>query len=154
MDRARPEIEVPPDRYEVVADDTILTAELSSGIAVCLFDAVEEAGALLHLRCIIRSDKPVDVTDTTLATELLLLDRCIEALREAVPAGRNMQAKIAAHFPNAAAARAASQSVLALVGHFLQDAGAAAPAPDVAIGTARRVYFRPGMGELQIRDAA
>lgn len=153
MDPAR-QIEVPPDRYEVVADDTVLTAELSSGIAVCLFDAIEEAGALLHLRCIIRSDKPVDVTDTTLATELLLLDRCIEALREAAPAGRNMQAKIAAHFPNDAAAHAASRSVLALVGHFLQDAGAAALSPNVATGASRRVYFRPGMGQLQIRDAA
>jgi len=51
------EIDVPPDRFEVVAGDTVLTAELRSGIAVCLFDAVEEAGALLHLRCIIRSDK-------------------------------------------------------------------------------------------------
>lgn len=154
MDPSRREIEVPPDRYEVVADDTVLTAELSCGLAVCLFDAIEEAGALLHLRCIIRSDKPVDVTDTTLATEMLLLDRCIEALREAAPAGRNMQAKIAAHFPNDAAAHAASRSVLALLGHFLQDAGAAALSPNVATGASRRVYFRPGMGQLQIRDAA
>lgn len=154
MDRPRPEIVVPPDRYEVVADDTVLTAELHSGIAVCLFDAVEEAGALLHLRCIIRSDKPVDVTDTTLATELLLLDRCIQALRDAAPAGRNLKAKIAAHFQNDAAALAASRSVLSLVAHFLQDAGASALAPDVATGSTRRIYFRPGMGQLQIRDAA
>jgi chemotaxis receptor (MCP) glutamine deamidase CheD len=154
MDRPRLEIEVRPDRYEVVADDTVLTAELHSGIAVCLFDAVEEAGALLHLRCIIRSDKPVDVTDTTLATELLLLDRCVDALRDAVPAGRNMQAKIAAHFPNDEAAAAASRSVLTLVSHFLHDKGATALAPDVATGGSRRVYFRPGLGQLQIRDAA
>jgi chemotaxis receptor (MCP) glutamine deamidase CheD len=154
MDRPRREIEVPPDRFEVVAGDTVLTAELCSGIAICLFDAVEEAGALLHLRCIIRIDKPADVTDTTLATELLLLDRCVEALREAAPAGRNLQAKIAAHLPNSAAAHAASRSVLALVGHFLEDAGASAPSPDVATGASRRIYFRPGMGQLQVRDAA
>lgn len=154
MDRTCAEIEVRPDHFEVVSDDTVLTAELRSGIAVCLFDTVEEAGALLHLRCIMRSDKPVDVTDTTLATELLLLDRCVEALRDAVPAGRNMQAKIAAHFPSDAAAQAASRSVLALVSHFLRDAGAQAPAPDIATGSARRVVFRPGMGQVQIRDAA
>jgi chemotaxis receptor (MCP) glutamine deamidase CheD len=154
MDRARPEIEVRPDRYEVVADDTVLTAELHSGIAVCLFDAVVEAGALLHLRCILRSDKPADVTDSTLATELLLLDRCVQALREAVPSARNIQAKIAAHFPSDDAALAASRSVLALVSHFLSDAGATTVAPDVATGSARRVHFRPGMGHLQIRDAA
>jgi chemotaxis receptor (MCP) glutamine deamidase CheD len=154
MDRARREIDVPPDRYEVVADDTLLTAELDSGIAVCLFDAVHEAGALLHLRCILRSDKPADVTDTTLATELLLLDRCIEALREAAPAGRHLQARIAAHFSNEAAATAASRSVLALVSHFLQDAAVAATAPDVATGPARRVHFRPVLGHLSVRSAA
>jgi chemotaxis receptor (MCP) glutamine deamidase CheD len=154
MDRARPQIEVRPDHYEVVADDTVLTAELRSGIAVCLFDAVEEAGALLHLRCILRNDKPADVTDSTLATELLLLDRCVKALRDAAPTARNIQAKIAAHFANDDAAHAATRSVLTLVSHFLNDAGATTLAPDVATGGARKVHFRPGMGHLQIRDAA
>src|SRR5262249_51845277 len=79
------EVLVAPDRFEVVADDAVLVAELLSATAVCIYDAVEEAGALLHLRFIIRSTKPADVTDTTLATELLLLDRCIESLREAMP---------------------------------------------------------------------
>ena len=154
MDRARREVAVSPDRYEVVADDALLIAELRSGIAVCLFDAVHEAGALLHLRCIVRSDKPADVTDSTLATELLLLDRCIEALREAAPAGRNFQARIAAHFANEAAAAAASRSVLALVRHFLQDAAVSASEPDVATGPGRRVHFRPSLGQLSVRDAA
>jgi chemotaxis receptor (MCP) glutamine deamidase CheD len=154
MESRRREIEVPPDRYEVVADDCVLTAELHSGIAVCLFDEVEEAGAMLHLRCIIRSDKPADVTDTTLATELLLLDRCVTALREAAPAARNIQAKVAAHLPNDAAAQAASRSVLALVSHFLEDAGAPARAPDIATGSGRRIFFDPGMGRLLIREAA
>jgi hypothetical protein len=75
------EITVAPDRFEVAADDAILVTELRSAIAVCVYDAVEEAGALLHLRCIVRSPKPVDMTDSTLATELLLLDRCVESMR-------------------------------------------------------------------------
>ena len=74
------ELAVAPDRFEVVSDDAILVAELSSAIAVCIYDAMEEAGALLHLRFIVRTSKPIDVTDTTLATELLLLDRCVESL--------------------------------------------------------------------------
>src|SRR5690606_22056817 len=71
------ELAVAPDRFEVVTDDAILVAELRSAIAVCIYDAVQEAGALLHLRFIVRANKPADVTDTTLATELLLLDRCV-----------------------------------------------------------------------------
>ena len=94
----RKEIHVAPDRFEVTAEDAILTTELKSAVAVCLYDAAEEAGALLHLRCIIRASKPLDVTDTTLATELLLLDRCLEALREAAPAARNWSSAFCATF--------------------------------------------------------
>ena len=35
---------------------------------------------------IVRTAKPIDVTDSTLATELLLLDRCLASLRESAPA--------------------------------------------------------------------
>src|SRR5580700_11264361 len=58
------EITVAPDRFEVTADDAILVTELRSALAICLYDAVEEAGALLHLRCIVRSPKPADMTDS------------------------------------------------------------------------------------------
>src|SRR5579872_2784760 len=91
------EITVAPDRFEVTGEDAVLVTELQSAIAVCVYDAVEEAGALLHLRCLVRSPKPVDMTDTTLATELLLLDRCIESMREVAPAARNLQARVVAH---------------------------------------------------------
>src|ERR1700755_202853 len=94
------EITVAPDRFEVAADDAILVTELRSAIAVCVYDAVEEAGALLHLRCIVRSSKPIDMTDSTLATELLLLDRCVESMREVAPTARNLQARVGAHGPH------------------------------------------------------
>ena len=79
------EIHVAPDRFEVTAEDALLVTELFSALAVCVHDALEEAGALLHLRCIVRSPRPVDVTDTTLATELLLHDRCLESLSAPAP---------------------------------------------------------------------
>ena len=78
------EINVAPDKFEVSSGDVLLVTELHSAIAVCVYDAAEEAGALLHLRCIVRASKPADVTDTTLATELLLLDRCVASLREEI----------------------------------------------------------------------
>lgn len=144
------EITVAPDRFEVVADDVVLVAELCSAIAVCIYDAVEEAGALLHLRFIVRANKPADVTDTTLATELLLLDRCIESLCEAAPGARNMQARIAAHLPEEDAMRAC-ESVLVLVRHFLEDRSICVSPTDVAAGAPRLLKFRPAMGWLQIR---
>jgi len=151
MDLPNRELVVAPDHFEVVLDDVVLRAELSSAIAVCLYDAVDEAGALLHLRFFLRGSQPIDVTDSTLATELLLLDRCIDSLREASPAARNLQARIAAHLPEETAAVAACDAVITLVGHYLRDAGASVGPPDRGIGSPRSLRFRPSMGWLQIR---
>jgi chemotaxis receptor (MCP) glutamine deamidase CheD len=145
------EITVAPDRFEVAADDEILVAELLSAIAVCVYDAVEEAGALLHLRCIVRTPKPVDMTDSTLATELLLLDRCVESMRDLTPNARNLQARVVAHLSDHPQAREVCDTVLMMVQHFLMDAGIRVLPVDVAGGRARSLRFRPSMGWLQTR---
>ena len=107
---------------------------------------MEEAGALLHLRFIVRTAKPIDVTDTTLATELLLLDRCVESLRETVPSAKNLQAKIAAQLPDGSEAQRACDNVLTLVRHYLTDAGMSVSPTDASAGSVRQLRFRPAMG--------
>ncbi len=49
MGTPRRQLSVPPDRFEVAADDTLFTVSLQSALALCLYDAVDDAGALLHL---------------------------------------------------------------------------------------------------------
>ena len=154
MDRreeTRREIHVAPDRFEVTAEDAILVTELRSAVAVCVYDAAEEAGALLHLRCIVKASKPADVTDTTLATELLLLDRCLEALREAAPGARNLQARIVAHLAEGAYAKPMCDTVVGVVRHYLTDAGVEVLPEDVGAGAPRTLRFRPGMGWVHTR---
>jgi chemotaxis receptor (MCP) glutamine deamidase CheD len=145
------EIHVAPDRFELSSGEALLVTELSSAIAVCLYDAAEEAGALLHLRCVVKSSKPADVTDTTLATELLLLDRCIESLREQSPAARDLQARIVVHLSDSPVARPAYDTVIVLVKHFLTDQGVTLLPEDVATGQPRRLRFRPNMGWVHTR---
>jgi chemotaxis receptor (MCP) glutamine deamidase CheD len=145
------EIKVAPDGFEVTADDAVLVAELHSAIAVCVYDAVEEAGALLHLRCIVRTPKPIDMTDSTLATELLLLDRCVESMRELAPSARNLQARVVAHLSDHPKAQETCETVLQMVQHFLMDAGVRILPVDTAGGPARTLRFRPCMGWLQTR---
>jgi len=145
------EINVAPDRFEVTASDLLLVTELRSAIAVCVYDAEEQAGALLHLRCIVRNSKPADVTDTTLATELLLLDRCLAALREAAPAARHLQARIIVHLADVPQAGMVAETVVALVKHYLEDAGVALLPEDVASGGVRALRFRPAMGWVHTR---
>jgi len=140
------EVHVAPDRFELSSGEALLVTELSSAIAVCLYDAAEEAGALLHLRCVVKSSKPADVTDTTLATELLLLDRCLQSLREQSLAARDLQARIVVHLPESAPARPAYDTVISLVKHFLADQGVTLLPEDVATGQPRRLRFRPNMG--------
>jgi len=140
------EIHVAPDRFELSSGASLLVTELSSAIAVCLYDAAEEAGALLHLRCVAKSSQPADVTDTTLATELLLLDRCLQTLQESSPEARDLQARIVVHLADTPQARAAYDSVIKLVKHFLEDAKVTLLPEDVATGQPRRLRFRPSMG--------
>ena len=53
--RPQSEITVAPDHFEVTGEDAVLIiTQLRSAIAICVYDAVEEAGALLHLRCVVR----------------------------------------------------------------------------------------------------
>lgn len=145
------EILVGSDQFEVITEDLILRARLDSAIAVCVFDTVDEAGALLHLRCVARPGSNPDATDTTLATELLLLDRCVEALRTAAPQARALKARIVAHVPAQSTARQACETTVALVGHFMQDIGAELAPPDLQTGEPLEVVFRPCMGTLQVR---
>jgi chemotaxis receptor (MCP) glutamine deamidase CheD len=146
------EIHVAPDRFEVTAGEALLVTELKSAIAVCVYDADEECGALLHLRLIVRQSKPCDVTDTTLATELLMLHRCLEALREAAPAARRLQARIVGHLADAPNAQGLSEIVIKLVRHYLEDAKVEVLPEDIAVGPARALRFRPSMGWVHTRN--
>lgn len=145
------EIRVGSDQFEVVTADVLLRARLDCALAVCVFDTVDEAGALLHLRCVARPGSNPEATDTTLATELLLLDRCVEALRAAAPQARALKARIVVHVPAQSTARAACDSMLTLVGHFMHDIGAELAPVDLDTGQPREVAFRPCMGSLQVR---
>ncbi len=147
---ATDEIQVAPDRFEITSGDALLVTELRSAIAVCVYDAGEQAGALLHLRCVIKHSKPVDVTDTTLATELLLLHRCLESLRETAPEARHLQARIVAHLADAPTARMGCDMVLQFVRHYLEDAGVEVLPEDIAAGPPRALRFRPSMGWLHM----
>ncbi len=151
MTPATREIRVGSDQFEVVTQDVLLRAHLNCAIAVCVFDTVDEAGALLHLRCVARPGSNPDATDTTLATELLLLDRCVESLRGAAPQARALKANIVVHMPVDSSARAACDSMLTLVGHFMDDIGAELAPVDLGTGPPREVVFRPCMGSLQVR---
>lgn len=142
-------VDVGPDQFEVAVEDVVLVASLDATVAVCLYDAVEEPGALLHLRFVARGAAQLDVTDRTLATDLLLLDRCVESLRQAAPKAGALQGKVLASVGVGAGAALAAESVLNLVGAYLADAGITIVSTDVD-AEPRRIAFRPMMGQVRI----
>lgn len=143
-------VEVAADHFEIVRDDAILEATLDNSVAICLYDAVEEPGALLHLRFLARGAVQLDVTDRTLASDLLLLDRCVTGLGEALSRSPNLQGKIVAHIASHAGAAQAAEAVLALIGEYLRDGGVTVVSSDVDHGAARRLSFRPMMGQVRV----
>ena len=52
------QIDVPLDTFSVTERDDLLCATVQGSLVVCLYDAVEEAGSMLHLRVVpSRSDR-------------------------------------------------------------------------------------------------
>ena len=88
-----PIVEVPVDHFEVLKEDGVLRARLDGSIVVCLYDAVEESGGMVHLHIIPAGAGGREASDETLAADLLLLDRCLKTLQSTAPASRNRQAR-------------------------------------------------------------
>jgi chemotaxis receptor (MCP) glutamine deamidase CheD len=142
-------VNVGPDHFEVAADDVVFHADVWATVVVCLYDAVEEPGGLLHLRFSARGQKGLDVTDRTLATDLLLLDRCVSELRALAPRAQNLQGKIAAHVCEELTPRSTADAVIALVTDYLKDADVTIVSTDVGV-RASRLRFRPAMGQVHL----
>jgi chemotaxis receptor (MCP) glutamine deamidase CheD len=80
------QLQVAADDYRITSADALLCAQLRSSMVVCLYDAVGESGAMLHLRLAAPGQsRDPNLTDNTLSGNLSLLTR---ALREAAGCGR------------------------------------------------------------------
>lgn len=150
-----PSIVVEPDHFLVSRDQSPLTAQLSATFVVCFYDAVHEAGAMVHLR----SGPPgrahdAELTDTTLSSDLLLIDRCLEELRAGSPRAQHWQARLLAQVDSAPAARARFDGMRDLLSAFLNDAGVTLVSCDILDGSGARVRFDPMMGKAWVATTA
>jgi chemotaxis receptor (MCP) glutamine deamidase CheD len=146
---APPFHDVPVDHYEVLKDDGVLRAELDGSIAVCLYDAVEEAGGMVHLRILPTSFGGREASDETLAADLLLLDRCLTTLQSAAPTARNWQARIVTHYGPDGVLQPVGGGVLHSVTHSCQDSGVHIVQSDSESGAPVTIGFRPAMGQFR-----
>lgn len=75
----------------------LLIAELQGALAVCLHDESRAVGGLLHLRFMGGTGRPGEVTDNSLSSVLLVLDRFKRAVLGNVAKRDEVQARIIGH---------------------------------------------------------
>jgi len=150
MNEASPDLAVASDDYRIVTDDVVLSAQLHSSLVVCLYDAVEEHGALMHLRLAAPGhSRDPNLTDNTLSSDLALLDRAMRELNAVSPRAQHWQAKLVAHSEDQASARVRCEGLQAFIGAFLQDAGIQVVSSMAHSDSSVSVRFRPAMGEVR-----
>ncbi len=137
------------DDYLIVTQDEVLCAQLHSSLAVCCYDAVEETGALLHMRLAVPGGaRDPNLTDATLSNDLAMLDRLLRSLQAVCPRAQHWQAKLIAQLEDVATARERFDGLQVFLNAFLQDGGIALISTEVHVEPQVQVRFRPAMGQV------
>jgi hypothetical protein len=91
------EIDVAPDTYHVSTEPLLITATLNAALVLCMHDEERRVGGLWHLRFLGSTGRPADVTDNSLSSVLVVLDRFKRAVLGNTKGGDSVQARIIAH---------------------------------------------------------
>lgn len=116
------EVMVQPDAYWVSREDSLLVAELRAALAICVYDDTRPAAGLLHLRYVaISNNQPLDLTDNTLSSGLLLMDRFCKELRLVGARKRSWRVNIYGHTPDTPGMAGPAATVLDLAKAYFAD---------------------------------
>lgn len=144
------EVLVEPDTYHVSAEPLLMVADLHGALALCLHDEGRAVGGLLHLRFMGGNGLPSDVTDNTLTSVLVVLDRFKRAvLGNALPR-EDIQARILAHALPPTGAGEPSASLVDLIRADLADGKIACGTQMTRRTEPVRVCFQPAEGRAWI----
>jgi hypothetical protein len=128
----------------------LLIADLHGALALCLHDEGRGVGGLLHLRFMGGTGRPSDVTDNTLSSVLVVLDRFKRAvLGNSVP-GEDVQARIHAHALPPTDDGEPTASLVDLIKADLADAKISCGTQTTRRTEALRVCFQPSEGRVWV----
>jgi hypothetical protein len=145
-----PEVIVAPDTYHVSPEPMLLIADLHGALALCLHDESRGVGGLLHLRFMGGTGRPSDVTDNTLSSVLVVLDRFKRAVLGNAARGDEVQARILAHALPPTDAGEPSASLVDLIQADLADGKIACGTQTTRRTEALRVCFQPFEGRVWV----
>jgi len=97
---ATPQSYIEADAYRIAREADPLVCLLNAAVAVCVSDDTQGVGGVLHLRFIPHNQtKPLDLTDNTLSSDLLLLDRFCKDLRAEGARKQSWRVRLVCHIP-------------------------------------------------------
>jgi chemotaxis receptor (MCP) glutamine deamidase CheD len=144
------EVAVAPDTYHVSPEPLLLIADLHGALALCLHDEGRGVGGLLHLRFMGGTGRPSDVTDNTLSSVLVVLDRFKRAVLGNGSPRDEVQARIIAHALPPTDAGEPSASLVDLIQADLAEAKIACGTQTMRRTEGVRVCFQPSEGRVWI----
>jgi chemotaxis receptor (MCP) glutamine deamidase CheD len=115
-------VPVQTDAFRVSRESVLLVCDLSAGLAVCVYDDTQAVGGLLHLRYVATNvNGPIDLTDNTLSSGLLLMDRFCKELRSLGARKQSWRVTIFAHTPELPNMQDPAATVIDLVKAYFAD---------------------------------
>lgn len=144
------EVVVAPDTYQVSPEPVLMTAELYGALALCLHDEGRGVGGLLHLRFIGGTALPSDVSDNTLNSVLVVLDRFKRGVIGSSTRRDDIQARIFAHALPPTDAREPTATLVDLIRADLADGKVACGTQMTRRTEPVRVCFQPFEGRVWV----
>jgi chemotaxis receptor (MCP) glutamine deamidase CheD len=144
------ELLVGPDTYQVSPEPILLIADLYCALALCMHDESRGVGGLLHLRFSGGSGLPSDVTDNTLSSVLVVLDRFKRAVVGSSSRRDDIQARILAHALPPTGEQEPTATLVDLIRADLADGKIACGTQMTRSVESERVCFEPFEGRVWI----
>ena len=149
------EVLVAPDTYQVSPEPVLMIADLRGALALCLHDETRGVGGLLHLHFVGGSGRPSDVTDNTLSSILVVLDRFKRAVLGSSARRDDVHARILAHaLPPTDADAEPRATLVDLIRADLADGKIACGAQVTRRTDPLRVCFQPFEGRVWVTRPA
>jgi chemotaxis receptor (MCP) glutamine deamidase CheD len=144
------EVLVAPDTYQVSPEPVLMIAELHGALALCLHDEGRGVGGLLHLRFMGDTGRPSDVTDNTLTSVLVVLDRFKRGVIGNATRRDDIHARILAHALPPKDAGEPSATLVDLIRADLADGKIACGTQMIRRTESLRVCFQPFEGRVWV----
>lgn len=150
----QPQIQIEADGYRIARESVSLRCELNAAVAVCVYDDTQGVGGLLHLRFLPSSKaKPADLTDNTLSSDLLLLDRFCKDLRSQGARKQSWRVQLIGHIPTTEGMDTPAATLLDLLRAYFADGRLSVECNELRRAASVVVTFDPREGHLRVHGA-